>query len=176
MIYNGKQLLSEPILPYLWRVPTDNDEGGNDRSYADRWRKAGLDKPTIKPIEMVSAKIGNNRAEVTLRNTILPANIAYEAVYRIDGNGVIEVKNIFTVPDGVPPLARVGVRMALPNDFNEIEWYGKGPFESYDDRKESAFVGLYSGKVSDQHFEHVMPQENGNKTDTRYSTVSIDGQ
>lgn len=171
LIYNGKQLLSEPILPYLWRVPTDNDEGGNDRSYADRWRKAGLDKPTIKPIEMVSAKIGNNRAEVTLRNTILPANIAYEAVYRIDGNGVIEVKNIFTVPDGVPPLARVGVRMALPNDFNEIEWYGKGPFESYDDRKESAFVGLYSGKVSDQHFEHVMPQENGNKTDTRWLNV-----
>jgi beta-galactosidase len=53
----------------------------------------------------------------------------------------------------------------MPSTFNNIKWFGRGPFESYQDRKESAHFGLYSGKVADQHFPHVMPQENGNKTD-----------
>lgn len=171
LMYNGRQMLAEPMLPYLWRVPTDNDEGGGDRSYAARWRKAGLDKPTVKAVEITGTKIGDNRAEITIKAKVTGAGIAYEAVYTIDGNGVIDVKNTFSVPENIPPLARVGVRMALPSDFNEIEWYGKGPFESYDDRKESAFVGLYSGKVADQHFDHVMPQENGNKTDVRWLSV-----
>ena len=52
--------------------------------------------------------------------------------------------------------------------------FRSGPFESYDDRKESAFIGIYSGKVSDQHFPFVMPQENGNKTDVRWLKVSSD--
>lgn len=70
-----------------------------------------------------------------------------------------------------PPLARVGLRTVLPGSFNKIEWYGRGPHESYDDRKESAFVGIYSGSVEEQYFPHVMPQENGNKTDTRWVNV-----
>lgn len=41
LVHGNQSLLSEPLLPYLWRVPTDNDEGGGNRSYAHRWRQAG---------------------------------------------------------------------------------------------------------------------------------------
>ncbi|WP_418895315.1 glycoside hydrolase family 2 TIM barrel-domain containing protein [Limibacterium fermenti] len=174
LVYDGKNILSQPILPYLWRVPTDNDEGGGDRGYATRWRKAGLDKPVIQPVSLTAENIGNNRTEVTLQNKIVTkeGDILHRAIYLVKGNGTIEITNCFNVPENLPPLARVGVRMALPKELNAIEWYGKGPFESYDDRKESAFVGRYAGKVEEQHFGHVMPQENGNKTDTRWLQVT----
>jgi beta-galactosidase len=65
----------------------------------------------------------------------------------------------------------VGVQLAMPSAYDHITWYGRGPFENYQDRKGSAHVGLYSGSVADQHFEFVMPQENGNKTDVRWIKV-----
>ena len=76
--------------------------------------------------------------------------------------------------DGFPPLARVGMQFAMPASYDYIKWYGRGPFESYQDRKESAHVGLWSGAVSDQYFPYVMHQENGNKTDVRWIKITDD--
>lgn len=63
------------------------------------------------------------------------------------------------------------MQFAMPPVYKYISWYGRGPFESYQDRKVSANVGIYSGPVEDQHFEYVMPQENGNKTDVRWIRI-----
>lgn len=171
LAYNNKtNILAEPLLPYLWRVPTDNDEGGSKNSYASRWREAGLDKISIAPESISFDKVNEGQVVVYVENRMktTPKEIVYQGKYTISGDGKIAVENRLVVPEGIPPLARVGLRTALPVDFDEVQWYGKGPFESYDDRKESAFVGIYSGKVKDQHFPHVMPQENGNKTDVRW--------
>jgi beta-galactosidase len=60
--------------------------------------------------------------------------------------------------------------MTMPGEYQNMAWYGRGPFESYSDRKTAAFVGLYQGKVQDQYTPYISPQENGNKTDVRWST------
>jgi beta-galactosidase len=62
--------------------------------------------------------------------------------------------------------------MSLPGDFSQVEWFGRGPHESYWDRKTSAAVGHYSGSVWDQTFPYVRPQETGNKTDVRWMALS----
>ena len=72
----------------------------------------------------------------------------------------------------LPPLARVGMQLNLPAGQNTLTWYGRGPFESYQDRKDAAFVGQYSGSVADQFFPYVMAQENGNKTDVRWAHLT----
>ncbi len=176
LVYNNSKVTSEPLLPYLWRVPTDNDEGGRQRSFADRWRREGLDKMDIRPESISFDKVNNGRVIVYVRNKIKTTkeDIAYEGEYTVLGDGRILVENRLLVPESIPPLARVGLRTALPNSFDEIEWYGRGPYESYEDRKESAFVGIYRGTVEDQHFPHVMPQENGNKTDVRWVKIMSD--
>ena len=173
LIYDNNETLTEPLLPYLWRTPTDNDAGGGKNSYADRWRQAGLDQNSIIPVSITYSKINDGQVIVYVKDSIETTtdNILYEAHYTITGEGKITVENWFTVPENIPPLARVGLRIALPSSFDEIEWYGRGPHESYEDRKESALVGIYSSKVEDQHFMHVMPQENGNKTDVRWLNV-----
>ena len=170
LVYYNTEVISETMLPYLWRVPTDNDEGGGKRSYADRWRQAGLDKNDIRPNSITYKRINDGQVIIYVLNTIKTTSedIVYEAHFTVQGDGKIIVENWFNIPDEIPPLARVGLRTALPSNYNKVEWYGRGPHESYDDRKESAFVGIYKGKVENQHFMHVMPQENGNKTDVRW--------
>jgi beta-galactosidase len=61
--------------------------------------------------------------------------------------------------------------MTLPAGFEEIEWFGRGPHESYCDRKAGAPVGLYRGTVAEQYVPYIMPQEHGNKTDVRWLAV-----
>ncbi len=87
-------------------------------------------------------------------------------------SGDIEVKNTFTPSGEWPSLAKVGMQMEMPSTFDKFEWYGNGPYETYADRKTSGRIGLYSGTVAEQHFPYISPQENGNKTDVRWASVT----
>jgi beta-galactosidase len=171
--HKGNELLSEKLQPNFWRVPTDNDEGGKGSSFAQQWRNAGLDDVTIVPVSCVVTTPDPQLVKVKLTNNVQvkKAVIQYESLYWIYGNGSVKIETRFTTEDKLPPLAKVGFRLKLPPAFNQFSWYGKGPFESYEDRKESAKVGLYTGTVAAQHFPYVMPQENGNKTDVRWAVV-----
>lgn len=172
--YKGRDLISGAIKPCFWRVPTDNDEGGKANSYAQRWRNEGIDNPQIIPLSMEVELIQPQVAKVSVKNKIQfkKGSINYLANYFIYSSGDIQVQNLFTTEDDLPPLARIGLQLSLPSTYANIEWYGNGPHESYADRKESAYAGLYKGKISDQHFPHVMPQENGNKSDVRWMFLS----
>jgi beta-galactosidase len=173
----NKFLIEEPVLPYFWRVPTDNDEGGGDNSFASRWRKAGLDSFRIVPLSMHHTMLAGE-VQVTATNKLLfkTGNIVQTSHYTVYPDGQIEIETTFVVEEALPPLARAGMLWILPASFNQVQWYGRGPFESYEDRKEAAFAGIYSKQVKDQHFPYVMPQENGNKTNVRWLRVtSTDG-
>lgn len=171
--YKGEDILSSPVKPNFWRVPTDNDEGGGANSFAARWRKSGMDTYTgqLKDISIVS--ISDREVQVRAVNllTFVTGEINHTAIYHIYSDGQVRTENIFTIGKGIPPLARVGMYTSLPAEYSSIEWFGRGPFESYQDRKESALVGHYSGMVKDQYFPHVMPQENGNKTEVRWLKI-----
>src|SRR5690554_5952963 len=178
LVHGDSEVLSGALLPYLWRTPTDNDEGGGRRSFADRWRQAGLDKGEIEPMSIEFVQLNPGQVIVYVTNRMITSGeaIVYEGVYTVLGDGRITVDNRFIVPKDTPPLARVGLRTTLPARFNRVEWYGKGPHESYIDRGESAFVGHYHGSVGEQHFPHVMPQENGNKMEVRWVNLLSDNQ
>jgi beta-galactosidase len=173
-LFRGSQLISEPIVPCFWRVPTDNDEGGGNRGFAARWRKAGLDnyKMTVNSIVAEPAENGSVKMKVGCTLTFVSGlSMNYNADYSFEPDGSIAFDLDLVLNGDFPPLARVGMQFAMPVHYDHIKWYGRGPFESYQDRKESAHVGLYSGAVADQHFAYVMPQENGNKSDVRWLRI-----
>jgi hypothetical protein len=62
--------------------------------------------------------------------------------------------------------------MTIPGRYNTFTWYGRGPHESYADRKLGAKVGVYRGAVDEQYYPYIMPQENGNKTDVRWARLA----
>jgi len=69
----------------------------------------------------------------------------------------------------------LGMYITLNNDFEDVSWHGKGPSESYWDRKTGQKIGIYSGKVTDQFHVYSRPQETGNKTDLRWMHLSSKG-
>lgn len=73
-----------------------------------------------------------------------------------------------------PELPRFGVRFAMPGNFENLEWFGRGPHENYCDRNSSAFVDLYESTVGKQYFPYIRPQENGYKTDLRWMILAND--
>jgi beta-galactosidase len=94
--------------------------------------------------------------------------------YTIYGSGDVVIE-IHVVPgEGLPPLPRLGLQMCLPGRYDNLIWYGRGPHESYVDRKQGAPVGVYSGTVDEQYVPYIVPQENGNKTDVRWAALTND--
>jgi beta-galactosidase len=73
---------------------------------------------------------------------------------------------------GITDLPRVGIAMTLPAAFEQLAWYGRGPWENYVDRQRSAMVGVYRSTVSEQYVPYIMPQEHGHKTDVRWLTLT----
>lgn len=176
--YKNKDLLLHPLKPYFWRVPTDNDEGGGDRSYASRWRKIGLDKYRIENKRFETVKLSEKEFMIRSTNSLIftGGKILHKTIYTIKANASVSIETHLEVSEGMPPLARVGYYTSLLPQFDQIEWYGRGLQENYPDRKASAFVGIYKGKVDEQHFPYIMPQENGNKADVRWFQLSsVDG-
>jgi beta-galactosidase len=81
------------------------------------------------------------------------------------------VENFFAVAKEMPDLPRLGVVLTLPAGFDQLTWFGRGPWENYSDRKRSALVDLYHSSVTEQYIPYIMPQEHGNHTDVRWLTL-----
>lgn len=71
-----------------------------------------------------------------------------------------------------PVMPKFGMRMRIPADFTNIEYYGRGPWKNYPDRKRSAFIGRYKMPLSEYETEYVHPQDNGCRTDIRWFNIS----
>ena len=69
-------------------------------------------------------------------------------------------------------MLRFGMTMTLPEGLETMTWYGRGPHETYWDRKSGARVGVFKGSVDDQFVDYSQPQENGNKTDVRWVSLT----
>jgi beta-galactosidase/beta-glucuronidase len=101
-----------------------------------------------------------------------PARFDCAYAYSFYGSGDVVVDVHVQPGSEMPFLPRVGLQLTLPGGYERFSWYGRGPHESYVDRKESAAVGLYQGSVDEQYVPYIVPQENGNKTDVRWLSIT----
>ncbi len=101
-----------------------------------------------------------------------PARFDCDYVYMIVGNGEVNVETHVIPNVDFSFLPRIGLQTRLPEGFEQFAWYGRGPHETYIDRKEGAQVGVYSGTVDEQFVPYVLPEENGNKTEARWATLT----
>ena len=74
----------------------------------------------------------------------------------------------FTIPDGLPDIPRLGIVIELPRDYEQLTWYGRGPWDNYPDRKVSCPIGLWRSTVSEQYVHYPRPQDSGNHEDCSY--------
>ncbi len=175
-IYKNRELIVSPLQPNFWRVPTDNDEGGGKESFAERWRTAGLDSLRRLGGDIRVEQISPSIARVHTQSTWVGKggiNFVVRTVYTVFGSGDVDINNSISINGtNVPPLPKVGMQLQIPASFRNLTWYGRGPFESYWDRKSAAKIGEYSGTVAEQYFPYIMAQENGNKADVRWAALT----
>ena len=172
LIFAGKEMLNDGKGPEpdFWRAPTDNDFGNGLDKRCKVWRKAGEGR---KLTGSKVIQISENQVNVELLFDIPGLEgetvAKYESVYSVYGDREIEVANKFNaVADKLPEIPRMGMNLQLAREYENMEWLGRGPQENYCDRNTGALVGLYGGKVKDQYWAYIRPQENGYKTDVRW--------
>jgi beta-galactosidase len=165
----GRQLVAGALAPNFWRAPIDNDRGNQMAKRLGVWRTAAAER---KVTRVSSERLGAGAVRVTIDATLPPEGSKTRTSFNVYGNGVIEVESALTPAAGAPELPRVGMQMLIPEEFRNVEWYGRGPQETYWDRRTGAAVGLYRSTVDELWTPYVEPQENGNRTDVRWVTFT----
>lgn len=154
----------------LFRAFTDNDTWFQ-RAYWDSGLSQLAHRLENLAVEQISPAAVRIRADIDCRG-FKGSGFVHHVSYTILGDGRVVIDNDFEPIGDLPPLPKIGLEIQLGADFENLKWLGRGPFESYPDRKEAADFGLYSGRVIDQFQEYLRPQENGNKEDVRWATLT----
>lgn len=169
---NKTELLTENggPMPDFWRAPTDNDFGAGMPQRNSNWKKATQNQQ-LENIGVSKNDKGEYQIKVVWN---LPdANTRFRTTYTIHGNGSVTLNNkLEASPAENNDLPRVGMVLKLPPEFEQLTWFGRGPWENYVDRKAASFVGLYTSAASEQMVPYERPQENGNKTGVRWAALT----
>ncbi|MCF7956572.1 MAG: DUF4981 domain-containing protein [Phycisphaerae bacterium] len=163
------EMIAAPLAPNFWRPPTDNDGGNKMPKRLGIWKDAGQNR-TVDSVRVLQKD--DNRIGVTVISTIPAKDSKLNVDYEVHGNGSIYVYYRLNPGKDLPNIPRIGMQFKMPNSFDDMKWYGRGPHENYWDRKTGAAVGLYAERVTEPAHQYVRPQENGNKTDVRWMTLT----
>jgi len=168
--FKGTEFISESPTPNFWRAPTDNDFGNRMPTRCAVWKVVSINRQ-LDRFEIVEQE--DTQIKIKAEYSLIEVKSKHTINYTVLNTGDLIVEN-HLVPgkDKLPELPRFGMRMKIPKDFDQVQWYGRGPHENYWDRKTSAFVGRYKNSVADHCVPYVSPQENGYKTDVRWVALT----
>ena len=191
MRYDHIDLLQSGPEYSVWRAPTANDQdpwgsymysaehrkSGLGRSIENELRALGLDSPTreMREFQVSYEDSGVYMHLVTHIMGLDSSGFILEKNIRVNREGKIDL-NISVTPQGPMPdhLPRSGLVFTLPDSLYRIEWYGRGPFETYPDRKTGAKIGVYESTAENDIVPYLIPQDYGNHTDVRWFRVMDD--
>ena len=171
-MFKNTELIKDGPVPNFWRAPTDNDFGWDMPQRLQVWKKAGPERTVRK---VTAERVNAREVKIDVVSSIPAGESKYFTSYRVFGSGDIIVSNRFLPgTTELPEMARFGMIITLPVEFENVIWYGRGFHENYWDRKTGAPVGIYSAKVMDLYHPYIRPQENGNRTDVRWVALTND--
>ena len=169
--FNKKELIKDRkgLKPNFWRAVTDNDFGSKMEKDNIGWKTASIQSEVIK---FEHKKLDNGTINFEVTYNLPGVQTTCISNYTIFGNGVIKIKNTLNESNYKGDIPRIGMRMQLPKEYENLSYFGRGPWENYQDRNAAAFVDVYTSKVKDQYVPYIRPQDNGYKTDTRWLALS----
>ena len=169
--YNGVQLINKPVQLSAFRLPTDND-GRQSGS----WDNMGLRSLTPSGKGFVFEKAEDGKTvKVTLNTQYTGQNGTYFDVqmdYLVCANGVMMVNSFIRPSSTGTIIPKIGFRLEMPSAMEQFSWFGRGPWDSYRDRKEACLPAIYKSTVSDQREDYILPQEHGTKQEVRWMSLS----
>ncbi|MDY3252999.1 MAG: glycoside hydrolase family 2 TIM barrel-domain containing protein [Prevotella sp.] len=168
---NGRNILKAPLEPYFWKPENDNQQKAGFAKRVAPWEKAGENR------QLKSIKVSSSKGITFIKCAYtLPVGADYELCYSINSVGDIKVEADYRPTQAdIPLIPKFGMRMRLTSDFDKVEYYGRGPWENYPDRKLGYDIGHYTMPLADFQVDYVRPQDNGNRCDVRWLMLSSDG-
>lgn len=183
------------IRPNFWRAPNDNDYGNGAPKRLQIWKESGNN------LKVVDSRIQkeDNRVRLSVDYLLSAGNICtmdyliyptgvvnvgmkfFSAERGADAAEISEATRMATFTPGSETIRkensnlevpRIGVRFRIPQNLNQVSYYGRGPEENYCDRNAGTLIGQYKTTVADMYYPYVRPQENGHRTDVRWFALS----
>ena len=170
-VLNGKSIICEPLKLNVFRAPTDND-----KTHTADWDKMGLRNLRVKAgTWTVKESDTKNAVDLSVTNVYTatqPYTFTTQTAFKIMDDGTIFVSSVIDPAVKNVVLPKVGYVLEMPESFENFTWFGRGPWDSYLDRKESCFEGVYNSTVNEQWTGFVLPQEMGNKEEVRWMSMT----
>ncbi len=160
-------LVTAPPRLSLWRAPTDNDR---IPGLAAEWERLGLAE-LARTLESVQDMDGITTVRSRYR-TGAGIEIPHEMVLTGLSGGAVHVRETVAIPETLPDLARVGCVLEVAAGLDRVEWFGRGPHETYPDRRRAGRVGRWRSTVADLHVPYIRPQECGGRADVRWIALT----
>ncbi len=160
--YNGEKIIVEGPEPTYTRATLDNDRG------------LAWDNVKIQDASSFSVTADDSGKFVTISATLplsAEGNTQY-MTYTVYGNGEITITAKLDTASGSEEMHRYGATLVMPNDYEDITFYGRGVWDTYNDRQKGAHVGIYETTVSDSFYPYPQPQDTGTKTGVRYFALT----
>ena len=155
----GEVFIYNPMNFIIWRAPTDND-----RKIKNEWIEAGFNQITTRVYSTKFEKY-SNKIEIISDLTLIPPYrdrvLDITVTWSVYSKGLIKCdvkanKNMTT-----PYLPRFGVEIKLDKSYEDVSYFGFGPYENYTDKNLSCYLGRFNSKISEMHEDYIRPQENG---------------
>jgi beta-galactosidase len=171
------ELIHSGLVMDFYRALTDNDSPGpltDHLSPSDgaEWRRKRLDQ-TSESLRSITWGVEDGLVVVKITKRVAPTVLEWsvdtETSYIFSSSSLrIKVKG---KPQGInmpKTFARIGLTMSLNKDLSTVSWFGRGPGESYSDKKLSQRFGNWTSTVQDLFTDYEYPQESANRTDVRW--------
>ena len=170
--YDNVAMMSQPLYLNAFRLPTDNDG-----SKKGTWDNMGLPRlfSTAKGKDTKVTKAEDGKTvTVSMKSTYGTGSNLFDVSidFIVCADGTVMV-NSFIRPNNIGAiLPKLGFRLEMPEGMEQLSWFGRGPWDSYRDRKEACLPAIYNSTVTDQYEEYILPQEHGTKQEVRWISVT----
>ncbi len=169
-VNEGREMIASPIKPTIWRAPTDND-----KKMKRAWEDVDYHRVETKCYS-ISAEQKDGKT-IIIANLSLAAPVRKPAVtmtikYIFSDGAAVRVETSVKVCDFMPALPRFGFLFTLPEHFENVNYFGYGPYESYEDKRLASRLSLFKTTVTDNFEHYIRPQENSSHYGCKWATVT----
>ncbi len=168
-----RELVKAPFEPNFWRAELDNDwRGWKPSVYLEDWKTAQDYLASSASKTSVETSSEGSVAVVSVCKDIHDGKASLQLKYSVYPDGRLQVfYDLKIAEDTLEPL-RVGLQGQVAGTLENVIYFGRGPQENYSDRNDGIFLGRWTSTVADMMTQYVYPQENGNRTDVRWLSMT----
>ena len=177
-LYDKNKLLISSMNSNVWRAPISNERSEWGKAEADDWYRMGMEDLTNK-IDSFEVNVPKDSLSAVIKvKSFTRFSRSYDLVinkfqYEFTNNGTVNINHEMT-PLGyydVSWLPCIGLALKMPNYYQNISWYGRGPYENYIDRNTGSKIGLHSASINSVQNPYIQPQEYGNYSQVRWFEI-----